>query len=99
MFDGLLSNMFAVNRMDSYVYVGTRGAKGNTIPSRYFGDTVKYEYRGTLRPVEDHTFVFGTEQERDHYRNLGSTVANNRTVARVNTSAFGNWGWPSSTRP
>jgi vitamin B12 transporter len=90
LFDGLLDNTFAVNRMDSYVYQGTRGA--NSAPNRYFGDLEKYEYQGTLRPVEDHTFVFGAEQERDHYRSQLSTATSNRTASQVNSSAFGDWG-------
>jgi vitamin B12 transporter len=92
LFDGLLDNTFAVNRMDSYVYAGTRAAKGNTIPNRYFGDLEKYEYQGILRPVEDHTFVFGAEQERDHYRYQNKTASENRTNSLVNSSVFGNWG-------
>lgn len=90
LFDGLLDNTFAVNRMDSYVYQGTKGA--NSAPNRYFGDLEKYEYQGTLRPVEDHTFVFGAEQERDHYRSQLSTASSSRTASQVNTSVFGDWG-------
>ncbi len=90
LFGGLLDNTFAVNRMDSYVYQGTKGT--NTAANRYFGDLEKYEYQGTLRPMDDHTFVFGAEQERDHYRSQLSKATSNRTASQVNSSVFGDWG-------
>ncbi len=92
LFDGLLGNTFAFNRMDSDVYVSSRGIKSTSNPNRYFGELEKYEYQGTLRPVEDHTFVFGAEQERDHYRSQLSTATSSRTESLVNSSVFVDWG-------
>ena len=70
LFDGLLDNTFAASRMDSYVVV--RSKRDVNAVSRYFGDLEKYEYQGTLRPLDNQTFTFGADagavvrQFRDH---------------------------------
>lgn len=88
MFDGVLDNTFAVSSMDAYV-VARSTRNGSAKPSRYWGDLTKYEYQGVLRPLDGHSFVFGADQERDHFRTATSTARQN--AALVNSSVFGDY--------
>jgi len=62
MFDGVLSNTISaaqsLSRRDYYA----NGARGNYFDS----EITRYEYQGTLKPIEHHAFVFGADHERQH---------------------------------
>ncbi len=88
MFDGLLDNTLTASRMDAEVTVRSN-RHSTSAPSRYWGDLQRYEYQGVLQPLDGHVFVFGADQERDHYR---SHVRSTReTASLVNSSVFGDY--------
>lgn len=65
LFDGILANSFSVAQSQ------TRRDLFDADPSfggQYFydGEITKYEYQGTLKPVEHNTLVFGADSQRDH---------------------------------
>lgn len=103
LFDGMLSNLFAVERMTAHIVpthdrsnaTGTYKSGSTTYAqtSHYWGDTTKYEYQGTFRPVENQTLVFGADQTRDHYLTHGyvSTKTPNQGGALINSSFFSDY--------
>lgn len=62
LWDGLLANSFTVSqartRRDEY--------RDDARDAFYDGEITRYEYQGTLKPVEHHTFVFGADHQREH---------------------------------
>lgn len=87
MWNGLLSNTVsaaqAVTRRDGYLG-GNRGA--------YYGDAyydssiTKYEYQGTLKPIDHNTFVFGVDRQRDQQNS-----DTNPATSTLNDGIFGNY--------
>jgi vitamin B12 transporter len=93
LFDGLLKNTFSISRLDSYT--NARSYRNSGSQSQYWGDMQRYEYEGVLAPVENHTVVFGVEQERDHYRynkKTGDVTSSHDNASLVNSSAYAQYG-------
>jgi vitamin B12 transporter len=88
MFDGLLDNTLTASRMDAEVTVRSDRYSASA-PSRYWGDLQRYEYQGVLQPLEGHIFVFGADQERDHYRSHVRSSRENASL--INSSVFGDY--------
>ncbi|MBN2751078.1 MAG: TonB-dependent receptor [Rhodospirillaceae bacterium] len=84
MFQGLLSNTLsasqAISRRD-YYEDHVRSSTGF-----YDGEKTKYEYLGTLKPIEDHTIVFGADHEREHMK-----TASISPQEVTNDGIFGNY--------
>lgn len=82
LFDGLLANNFNVGQSRTrrdYYADGERD-------TFYDGEITKYEYQGTLKPVDNHTFVFGTDREREHMKSSYSSPS-----SATNDGIFGNY--------
>jgi vitamin B12 transporter len=64
MFGGMLSNHVAASLAQSRrdYYMNHTRKLANPF---YDGNKTKYEYQGTLKPIDDHTFVFGADRERE----------------------------------
>ncbi|MGE4528391.1 MAG: TonB-dependent receptor plug domain-containing protein [Rhodospirillaceae bacterium] len=87
MFDGLLRNAVSasqsLSRRDYY-------NPHNTRTNFYDGEITKYEYQGTLKPVEDHTLVFGLDHERQHMVSA-TTTSSYPAKSVTDDGVFGNY--------
>ena len=74
MFDGLLSNTFdaTFSSTERDMYADEKRLSSNSF---YDGTIAKYEYQGTLHPLEDHVAVFGVDRTREHIRTDGQATA------------------------
>lgn len=87
LFDGKFANTLSASqsiiRRDGYL----DGSRGSYYGEVYFdGSITKYEYQGTLKPIEDHTLVFGLDRQRDQ-QNADTNPARSTT----NDGIFGNY--------
>lgn len=88
MFGGVLSNTLSASqnvlRRDYYLDGNRDGTYGS-----FDGEITKYEYQGTLKPIDNHTLVFGADHQRDHanlQNDFGSLVD-----AITNDGVYGNY--------
>lgn len=82
LFDGLLANSISASQSKTRrdYYDATWGT------TFYDGEITKYEYQGTLKPVEHNTLVFGADRRRDH---METNVQDSTAV--TNDGIFGNY--------
>lgn len=85
-FDGLLSNTLTAGRSKVKTdYFGTNTSRVGASSDPYDGEIRTYSYAGVLKPIEDHTIVFGVDHERDHID------VSNINTAMVNDAYYGNY--------
>ncbi|MBN2751114.1 MAG: TonB-dependent receptor [Rhodospirillaceae bacterium] len=86
LFNGLLSNTLTASRSKVKTdYFSFNKTRENASSEPYDGDIRTYSYEGVLKPVDDHTFVFGVDHERDHID------VSNINKAMVNDAYYGNY--------
>lgn len=85
LFDGVLANSFSAaqsqTRRDLFDADPMYGGK-----SFYDGEITKYEYQGTLKPLDHNTVVFGADHRRDH---MVTSAIDPKSVS--SDSVFGNY--------
>lgn len=89
LFRGVLANTLSVaqtrTRRDYY----DGGQRDMDVYGTYDGEITKYEYQGTLKPIDDHTLVFGLDRQREHAA-LDNTYGP-MTASATNDGAYGNY--------
>ncbi len=84
MLDGLLSNELS----GAYSVERWTHARQGTTTGRGAERHTKYEYKGVLRPVDDHTFVFGADYEKVSGQ---STPTTSGSLLRSQQGFYGNY--------
>lgn len=88
LWNGLLANSLTTSQSRSRRDYYLDGHRDSSTYPTYDGETTKYEYQGTLKPVDDHTVVFGADRQREHARLDGS---GGMTASAINDGAYGNY--------
>lgn len=89
LFDGVLANTLSAAQTKTRRDYYDGGQRDMDVYGTYDGEITKYEYQGTLKPIEDHTFVFGLDHQREH-ATLDNTYGP-LTASATNDGAYGNY--------
>lgn len=89
LFHGILANSLSAAQTTTRRDYYDGGQRDMDVYGTYDGEITKYEYQGTLKPIEDHTLVFGLDRQREH-ATLDNTYGP-MTASATNDGAYGNY--------